>query len=781
MLVVSLFANWHELPGQRRAEAQVLLGYRRSRKFVERKFQTHRKKLAPTSDSASKTISPLNLSELSSRLCSILLVSLLFFLIDGCGGTSSKKVRESAARTGAKPADVDDARLVNADKDVANWLTYGRTYSEQRFSPLKKIDDHNVQQLHLAWYYDLDTRRGQEATPIVVDGVMYFTSAWSKAYALNAATGALLWSYDPKVPPEWGVNACCDVVNRGVAVWKGKVYFGTLDGRLIALDAGTGKPAWETLTVDQKWRYTITGAPRAVKGKILIGNGGGEMGVRGYVSAYDAETGKRMWRFYTVPGDPSKGFENPAMEKAAKTWTGQWWKAGAGGTVWDAITYDPPLDLVYIGVGNGSPWAEKYRSPGGGDNLFTGSIVALKPDTGEYVWHYQEDPGDEWDYDSDEQIVLADLTISGRTRQVLLHAPKNGFFYVLDRATGELLSAKPYTFVNWASGIDLKTGRPIENPQARYANSGKPALVVPGPGGAHSWQPMSFSPLTGLAYLPIQDAGFLYKLDPKYKWNELAANYGIDIVAAGLPQDAAVKDAILQSVAGRLVAWDPVQQKEAWSVKRPVPWNGGTLATAGNLVFEGTADGHFEAYRADTGEKLWSAPAGTSVMAGPVSYTVNDKQYVAVLAGRGGVLALAAGEVSKPGKVPNIGRILAFELSGKASLPPVQEAVRPALALPPSKASPSTIEKGKGLYQRYCSACHGDVAFSGGVLPDLRYSSALNSEQWIQIVLGGMLKPNGMVSFSKELSRQDAEAVRAYVIFRAHESLQQEGRANQVK
>jgi quinohemoprotein ethanol dehydrogenase len=700
----------------------------------------------------------------------VCIVLTLFILAVGCGGKSPKKTAESAT----KPANVDDVRLVNAENDAANWLTYGRTYSEQRFSPLKKIDDHNVRQLHLAWFYDLDTRRGQEATPIVVDGVMYFTSAWSKVYAVNAANGALLWSYDPKVPPEWAVNACCDVVNRGVAVWKGKIYFGTLDGRLIALDAGTGKPVWETLTIDRKWRYTITGAPRAVKGKILIGNGGGEMGVRGYVSAYDAETGKLIWRFYTVPGDPSKGFENPAMEKAAKTWTGDWWKAGGGGTVWDAITYDPQLDLVYVGVGNGGPWAEKYRSPHGGDNLFTDSIVALRADTGEYVWHYQEDPGEEWDYDSAEQIILADHTISGRTRHVLLHAPKNGFFYVLDRATGELLSAKPYTLVTWASGIDLKTRRPIENLQAHYATSGKASVVVPGPGGAHSWQPMSFSPLTGLVYIPIQDAGFVYKLDPKYKWNELAVNFGIDLGTAGLPQDPAVKKAILNSVVGRLVAWDPVQQIESWSVKRAVPWNGGTLATAGKLVFEGTADGNFEAYRADTGEKMWSAPAGTSIMAGPVTYAVNDEQYVAVLAGRGGVLPLAAGEVSKPGDVPNVGRLLVFKLGGTASLPPVQAVRQPAFTPPRSTASRENIEKGRGMYQRFCSTCHGDVAFSGGVLPDLRHSSTLSSNQWFDIVLGGMLKSNGMVSFSKELSRDDAGAIRAYVIFRANESLQQE-------
>ena len=334
------------------------------------------------------------------------------------------------------PSGVNDERLVHADEDAQNWLTHGRTYSEQRFSPLKQITDQNISQLGLAWSYDLDTRRGQEGTPIVVDGVMYFSSAWSKVFAVNAATGAPLWSYDPKVPGQAGVNGCCDVVNRGVAVWDGKVFFGTFDGRLIALDAKTGRPDWETLTVDPTSRYTITGAPRVVKGKVIIGNGGGELGVRGYVSAYNAETGKLVWRFYTVPGDPSKPFESPVLEKAAKTWTGEAWKFGGGGTVWDAIVYDPELDLLYIGTGNGGPWNEKYRSPQGGDNLLTCSIVALRPETGEYVWHYQQDPADAWDYDSDEQIILADLAVDGQARKVLFQAPKNGFFYMLDRTNG---------------------------------------------------------------------------------------------------------------------------------------------------------------------------------------------------------------------------------------------------------------------------------------------------------------------------------------------------------
>jgi len=680
----------------------------------------------------------------------------------------AKPLTEPAA---SKPADVDGARILNADREPGNWMTYGRTYSEQRFSPLTKINDQNVNRLGLAWSFDLDTRRGQEATPIIVDGVMYFTSAWSKIFALNAATGQLLWSYDPKVPPKWAVNACCDVVNRGVAVWRGKVIFGTIDGRLIALDAATGTKIWETLTIDPQWRYSITGAPRVVKSKVIIGNGGAEMGVRGYVSAYDAETGNFIWRFYTVPGNPSKPFESPILAKAAKTWSGGWWKIGGGGTVWDSIVYDPELDLLFIGSGNGGPWNEKFRSPKGGDNLLTCSIIALKPDTGEYVWHYQENPGDLWDYDSDEQIILADIPINGVTQKVLLHAPKNGFFYVLDRATGKLISARPYTFVNWASGIDLQTGRPIENRAARYTEDGKPAPTIPGPTGAHSWQPMSFSPITGLVYIPIQDAGFLYRSPENFQQKNLAPNMGIDGVAAELPQDPAIKKAILASVKGRLVAWDPVRQKQAWAVDHSAAWNGGVLSTAGNLVFEGTAEANFEAYRADTGAELWSSPVQSAIVAGPVAYEVNGEQYVAVLAGTGGAFALAAGEIAlQHAHLPNIGRMLAFKLDGEAALPQNPTPAPPVLHPPPSTASAATIKSGEALYQRYCFMCHGDAAVSGGVLPDLRYSSALANDQWFQIVLGGMLQQNGMVSFSKELSHTDADALRAFVIFRANQS-----------
>ena len=669
-------------------------------------------------------------------------------------------------------AGVTDAQIVSADGHPGDWLTHGRTYNEQRFSPLKEINDHNISRMGLAWQFDLDTRRGQEATPLVVDGVMYFSTAWSKVFALNAATGVRLWSYDPKVPLQWGARACCDVVNRGVAVWEGKVYLGTLDGRLVALDAANGREVWEQLTVDPRLHYSITGAPRIVKGKVVIGNGGGEYGVRGYVSAYDAANGKLAWRFYTVPGDPSKPFEEPVLAEAAKTWTGDWWKNGGGGTVWDSIVYDPELDLLYIGVGNGGPWNAKYRSPQGGANLFTSSVVALKPETGEYVWHYQEVPGDDWDYDSAEQIILADIAIDGKTRKVLLHAPKNGFFYVLDRATGALISAKPFTFVNWATGVDVKTGLPIESPTARYVRVNSPP-IVPGPVGAHSWQPMSYSPVTGLTYIPVNDVGFYYKPEQNFEIKDSALNFGIDMVAAEMPQDPKIKQAILDSIRGKLVAWDPVQQKQAWAVERPGPWNGGTLATAGNLVFEGTAAGRFEAYRADTGERVWSFDAQTGVMAGPITYSVKGEQYVAVLAGWGGVFPLVTGEIAfKSGRVRNVSRMLAFKLDGKRSLPPLPTLEEPVLSPPPSTATAEQIHHGEAVYQRFCSGCHGDVGVSGRLVPDLRYSSTLANDQWFKIVREGAYQSRGMISFGKEVSQQDAADIRAYVIFRANQSVE---------
>jgi quinohemoprotein ethanol dehydrogenase len=672
-----------------------------------------------------------------------------------------------AAKAG--PAQVDAARLVGADNEPGNWMSYSRNYSEQRFSPLDQINAGNVGNLKLAWYYDLDTSRGQEATPLVVDGVMYASTAWSLVKALDAKTGRLLWSYDPKVPREILIKICCDAVNRGVAVWKGKVFVGTLDGRLIALDGASGKPVWSVQTFDKSKPYTITSAPRAINDKIIIGNSGSEYGVRGYISAYDSGTGRLLWRFYTVPGDPSKPFESPILKKAAKTWHGEWWKAGGGGTVWGAIAYDPELDLIYFGTANGVEWVQKYRSPGGGDNWFLTSILAVKASNGQYAWHYQVVPGDVWDYDTTQDMVLADLTINGRARKVLMHASKDGFFYILDRQSGELISAKPFVPVTWAKGIDLKTGRPIENPAARYDRTGNAIEISPHPNGAHNWQPMAFNPRTGLVYIPAQEESLNFAVDTTYKRSPIGINIGLSLSAAPPPTEPAAKKAAWDREKGYLLAWDPVRQRAVWRAQHLGPWNGGVLTTAGDLVFQGDAAGNFNVYRADNGEKLWSMPVQTAVMAGPMSYEVGGEQYLAVLAGWGGGYAILGGELSKKSgnHEHNLGRILAFKLGGTASLPAVP--IEPAKVLNPpvQTADAATIDSGRKLYGHYCLVCHGSDVVSGGVNPDLRYSGFLGNDGWFKIVLEGALKGQGMVSFRQVLDHQKAAAIRSYVIQRA--------------
>jgi PQQ-dependent dehydrogenase (methanol/ethanol family) len=678
------------------------------------------------------------------------------------------------AQAASAAARVDGARIENADRAPGNWMSYGRTYDEQRFSLLTAINTGNAARLGLAWYFDLDTAaRAQESTPLVIDGVMYVTSAWSKVFALDAATGRELWVHDPKVPGKVAINACCDVVNRGVAAWNGRLYLGALDGRLVAIEAATGRMVWQVMTVEPGGRYTVTGAPRVIKGKVIIGNGGAEMGVRGYVTAYDAENGRQLWRFYTVPGDPSKPFENPVLERAAKTWTGEWWKLGGGGTVWDSMAYDPDLDLLYIGVGNGSPWNRALRSPGGGDNLFLSSIVALRPDTGEYVWHYQTTPGESWDFTATQHMILADLAVDGRERKVIMQAPKNGFFYVLDRATGELLSAKPFATINWASGVDMKTGRPIETPEARYGETGRPFVSQPGPGGAHSWQPMSYSPRTRLVYLPVMDMPFPYIPDAKFTQRGLAWNTGVDFNAGSLPQDEAIKAQLKDSLKGHLAAWDPAAQREVWRVQYEHPWNGGVLATAGDLVFQGDAMGNFAAFHAKTGARLWSIATGAGILAPPVAYEAGGEQYVAIEVGWGGAFGLAAGELARDAHIAtNAPRVFAFKLGGAAAMPVPGNAPKRGLDPPPDVAPAAGIESGKAIYHTYCGTCHGDSAVSTGVLPDLRYSPYLaDAEDFARIVREGEFEERGMINFSAELSADDVARIRAYVIRRAHESL----------
>jgi PQQ-dependent dehydrogenase (methanol/ethanol family) len=545
---------------------------------------------------------------------------------------------------------------------------------------------------------------------------------------------------------------------------------GTYDGRLVALNAADGEVIWDVQTTDREKSYTISGAPRIAKGKVVIGNGGAELGVRGYVSAYDANSGKLAWRFFTVPGNPADGFESPLMEKIAKTWTGEWWKWGGGGTVWDSMVYDPELDLLYIGVGNGSPWNQALRSPGGGDNLFLASIVALRPDTGEYVWHYQTGPGETWDHTATQHIMLSDLEIDGEKRKVLMQAPKNGFFYVLDRATGELLSANNYTEVSWATGIDMETGRPIETPGARNFDEGN--VTLPGNGGGHNWPPMSFNPNTGLVYIPVMSFPSTFHSPVDATDSEPGRgfwNLGFNTAAMAppaLPQKE-LDQFMDETYTGQLVAWDPLKQEARWRYDSGRVNFSGTLSTAGMLVFQGDVDGHFKAFDAESGELLWSQSAQTAVMAAPISYSIDGEQYVAVAAGYGGGLAAEGGALTNGWKASNKSRVLVYKLDGSAVLPPRAKGEKVMPKPAPATASAGVIEQGQKHYQRHCRYCHGDGLRTGNLTPDLRWSPAGIHEQWQDIVIGGSLAPLGMVSFREYLTPESAEAIRQYVLSEA--------------
>lgn len=672
-------------------------------------------------------------------------------------------------------ANVDGTAIVNADKTPGEWLSNGRTYSEQRFSPLASINASNVKNLGVAWEYRTYSVRGLEATPIVVDGVMYITESWSKVAALDAKTGKELWQFDPKVPGGQGRYACCDVVNRGVALWKGAVYVGTLDGRLIKLDAKTGKVLWSVDTVENhSHTYTITGAPRAFDGLIVIGNGGAEYDSRGYVTAYDAASGKQVWRFHVVPGDPSKPQENAALTAALKTWdtTGKYrfWKIGGGGAPWNSFAYDPQLDLVYFGTGNGNPWNREVRSPKGGDNLYLSSVVALHAKSGQFAWAYQTTPGDTWDFDSTADIILADLTIDGRVRHVLMHAPKNGFFYVIDRETGKLISAEKFATVTWAKSIDIKTGRPVEEPGARYTK--KMAVVFPASTGAHNWQPMTFDPQTGLVYIPAMDAAGIFVGQKDFTYKHGSWNLGVDFAAVS----QAVLDLIKSGHApaasqGYIKAWNPVTQKEAWQVSMGGSWNSGLLSTAGGLVFGGDAYGDFTAYDAKAGHKLWSIDLKTGILAPAMSYEIEGQQYIALLAGWGGAGGMAAF------KDPNTalskyqtdqGRLFVFKLGGKQQVATLAPEGTPPEEPPPQTGNAAMIAKGFTLYHRTCLVCHGFFAQSEGEVPDLRLIPRNIWGSFDDIVRGGALQDAGMASFKDALSKDDVADIKAYVLQQSH-------------
>jgi len=655
----------------------------------------------------------------------------------------------------AQPASVDQERLLNADADIGNWLTYGRTYQEQRFSPLDQINDNNIDQLGLAWSLELPTNQNVESTPLAIDGVLYLTLPWSRVVAVDGATGEQLWLYDPKVPGEWNINVCCGFDNRGAAAYEGKIIFGTLDGRLIALDAGTGQPVW-SVQATPEGRYSITGAPRVADGKVFIGSAGGEFDVRGHIDAYDVNTGERLWRFYTVPGNPADGFEDDTQAMIAETWIEEgWWEKGPGGTVWDAITYDPQTDLVIFGTGNGAPWDAVDRDAGQGDNLFLSSIVAVHADDGTYAWHYQETPWETWDYDTGQQLMLLDMEVDDQMRHVVTQASKNGFFYVLDAATGEFLSGENYTEVNWATGINKETGRPFIVPEARYNVANAVFNLVPGPAGGHAWQPMSYSPQTGLIYIPATT-----------HWT-LVGDF--DARAQHLEENPNAR----QSFTGRLVAWDPVNQREVWrgeeqiNPRGGVQVIGGALATAGNIVFNGNLPNQeFVAYRATDGERLWSFDTKTAVFPGAISYLVNGEQFVAIAVG---------GPVQGGYYAPNGARLLVFKLGGEESIPDLPAFTQRPIAPPEQFASADVISAGGRAFEANCATCHAHGVGRGrSSFPDLRRTPALHSKELFDnIVLGGQLSANGMASFSEYIDAGDTEAIRAYIVSLAEEALEE--------
>jgi len=677
----------------------------------------------------------------------------------------------SAAHAQSSPAAVDQKRLTAADREPGNWLSVGRTWSEQRFSPLKAINEHNVARLGVAWYDDLNTYRGVEATPLEIDGVLYNVSAWDLTSAYDARTGKLLWRYDPKVPVEWARLACCGPVSRGLAAWQGRIYLAALDGRLIALDAATGKPVWTVQTLIAGQPLSVTGAPRIANGLVVIGNSGGDFGARGYISAYRADTGAFAWRFFIVPGDPAKHPEgaasDSAMPMAAKTWKGEWWKQGGGGNDWDTIVYDPKLDLVYFGTGNGSPHPSAFRSPGGGDNLFLCSIVAVHAGTGHYAWHYQEVPAEEWDYDCTSPLILADLTIGGAKRQVIMHAPKDGFFYVLDRRTGKLISARNYVPNTWASGVDLKTGRPQINTDALL--DVKPHLMTPSYGGGHNWNPMSFSPLTGLVYIPAMEQ---WMVESRLPDGDFKFVLGRSTLGAGINNYSELRRELNAQAEtrdkGYLLAWDPVKQREAFRIPYPHPGNGGTLVTAGNLLIEGTIQKTLAIYRATDGKKLWDLPVGTVPVSGPMTYALGDTQYIAFNAGWNSAIVHQLDEPEPFSVGPARLIVLALDAKG-VTLPPAPPST--TLPAPPSVQQPrDQVLQGGELYAQNCATCHG-VNAAGGV-KDLRHLTAESHAQFLDLVLGGARKEKGMPSFKDVLTPEQAQAIHAYVINRAQEDWQ---------
>ena len=677
------------------------------------------------------------------------LILLALGLLTGCDRSS-----------GGSPAEVTAGdNSVGADAD---WKTHGAADDESGYSRLDSINTANVDRLGLAWSLDLPGEASLEATPLAIDGVLYFTGTHSAVYAVDGKTGKLLWKHDPEV---WKYGAAkmrlSFSVNRGVAYADGHIFAGTFDGRLLALDARSGELLWSVVTTAPEGNQYITGAPRVMKDKVIIGNSGGDYGARGYVTAYYVKTGRQVWRFYTVPGSPEQNKDDAAMERAAATWGGEYWKTGTGGTVWNGITFDPQLNRVYIGTGNSGPYDPAVRSPGDGDNLYLVCVVALDADSGEYLWHYQMNPREAWDYKATANIIAATLSIDGQPRDVLMQAPTNGFFYVLDRKSGNLLSAEKIGKVTWAERIDLATGRPVESANIRYQEG--PVAIWPSPIGAHNWQAMSYSPRTGLVYIPYMQIGATYT---KFAPDGKALPYGPQIgLKTEDPEDGT----------GSLLAWDPVRQKRAWKVPLDSFWNGGTLVTAGGLVFQGTGSGFLNAYDASSGSQLWSFNARHGIIAAPISYAVDGTQYIAVLAGYGGTASSGSSYTNtgwKYGAQPR--RLQVFAMNAKGQLPPTAPPDRTVDAVddPGIKIAEADIAPGHALFQANCMLCHGFNAVSGGgTAPDLRESRmALHPDAFKTLLRQGPLLPRGMPRFDN-LTDEQIIQLHAYIRARSREAL----------
>ena len=715
-------------------------------------------------------------------MCDVRRVVTSATLLLGLAMTACHRAPPADATPAPRAGAVDARRLAAADTEPNQWFTPGRDGQGSYHSPLVDINAANAARLGFAWEYALGTRRGLEATPVVVDGVLYAPGNFGRVYALDAANGREKWVYDPQVDGQWGRYACCDAVNRGVAVWQGRVYVGALDGYLHAIDAATGQRIWKTDTLPQRGTqhpYSITVAPVIAGDEIIIGSSGADFaGVRGYVAAFDLASGALRWRFYTVPRDPRHGPQDqPHLEKALATWDKRHdWDAGSGGaTVWDGISYDPELRLVYIGTGNGAPYNIKEGGRRGGADLYAASIIAVKAGTGELAWYYQTTPADRWDYDSTQKMILADLDFGQGPRKVLMQAAKNGFFYVLDRSTGELLAAHQFAFVNWTLGLDPKTHRPRPNPRAEYFN--EPRLIFPGMAGAHSWQPMSFDPKSKLVFIPTIEQPFI-ELDSGQRPAGLVEGYftvpgltpeGYDPAAlrnlygplptlaalgAGIPAPAATR--------GMLRALDPVSGKLTWEQPSATGWDGGVLSTAGNLVFQGDARGWLNVYQADSGQLLARVDLGTSVMAAPMTYRVGDTQYVTVLAGYGGGnIGVPFPPDSAAYRYGNAGRIIALKLGGGAVPKPEPLGDQSFAEPPPRPTAAAQMVRGEVLYNRYCSRCH---VFGRSVLPDLRRMAPATDRIFYDIVLNGAYVGKGMARWDDVLSQADAVAIHAYIV-----------------